>query len=214
METRKLGKSTLAITPLMLGGNVLGWTADEPTSFAVLDAFVAHGGNCDRHGRRLFVVGAGPQRRRERDRDRQVAQAQRQARHGRDRHEGGLLATRRASRATTSSPGARIRYAGSASRRSTLLAAQGRRQDAARRILGALDELVEAGKVRAVGASNFAAPRFAEALGRERRSGKVRFAAQQPEYNLMNRDIEKELMPLCAARARSIVPYFGLASGF
>ena len=45
MEKRKLGRSTLAITPLMLGGNVFGWTADEPTSFAVLDAFVGSGGN-------------------------------------------------------------------------------------------------------------------------------------------------------------------------
>ena len=45
MDKRTLGNSTLAITPLMLGGNVLGWTTDEATSFAVLDAFVANGGN-------------------------------------------------------------------------------------------------------------------------------------------------------------------------
>ena len=45
MQQRTLGRSPLAVTPLALGGNVFGWTADEPTSFAVLDAFVAHGGN-------------------------------------------------------------------------------------------------------------------------------------------------------------------------
>jgi len=80
--------------------------------------------------------------------------------------------------------------------------------------LGALDELVESGKVRAVGASNFAAPRFAEALAESARSGRILFAAQQPEYNLMKRDIEKDLMPLCAREHVSILPYFGLASGF
>jgi aryl-alcohol dehydrogenase-like predicted oxidoreductase len=45
MLKRKLGRSDLAVTPLMLGGNVFGWTADEATSFAILDAFVAQGGN-------------------------------------------------------------------------------------------------------------------------------------------------------------------------
>ena len=45
MKQRPLGRSTLAVTPLVLGGNVFGWTADESTSFAILDAFVAQGGN-------------------------------------------------------------------------------------------------------------------------------------------------------------------------
>jgi aryl-alcohol dehydrogenase (NADP+) len=80
--------------------------------------------------------------------------------------------------------------------------------------LGALDKLVRAGKVRAVGASNFGVPRFKASLGESKRKSFVSFAAQQPEYSLMNREIEKELMPLCAREGVAIMPYFPLASGF
>src|SRR5213079_213580 len=65
--------------------------------------------------------------------------------------------------------------------------------------LGALDKLVRAGKVRAIGASNFGAPRLQASLGESKRKSLVSFVAQQPEYSLMNRDIEKDLMPLCAS---------------
>jgi aryl-alcohol dehydrogenase-like predicted oxidoreductase len=80
--------------------------------------------------------------------------------------------------------------------------------------LGALDTLVKSGKVRAVGASNFGVARFGAALKESDRSGKVRFVAQQPEYSLLNREIEKDLMPLCASAAVAILPYYPLASGF
>ncbi len=215
METRKLGNSTLSITPLMLGGNVLGWTADEPTSFAVLDAFVANGGNSldtadvysawapgHKGGESETVIGKWLKRSGKRN---SVVIGTKV----------GLLATR------------------TGLTRDNIVAGC---EDSLRRLgvetidlywlhkddgktqpdeyLGALDELVESGKVRAVGASNFAAPRFAEALAESARSGKVRFAAQQPEYNLMKREIEKDLMPLCEREHVSIVPYFGLASGF
>ena len=80
--------------------------------------------------------------------------------------------------------------------------------------LGALDTLVQAGKVRAVGASNFGVPRFKAALDESKRKGLVSFVAQQPEYSLMNRDIEKELVPLCEREDVAIMPYYSLASGF
>ena len=79
VEKRRIGDSAIAVAPLALGGNVFDWTADEATSFAVLDAFVDAGGNDDRHGRRLFGLGAGPQRRRERGGDRPLAQARSRA---------------------------------------------------------------------------------------------------------------------------------------
>ena len=71
-----------------------------------------------------------------------------------------------------------------------------------------------AGKVRAVGASNFGVARLTSSLGESKRKSLVSFVAQQPEYSLMNRDIEKELMPLCAREGVGILPYFPLASGF
>jgi aryl-alcohol dehydrogenase-like predicted oxidoreductase len=80
--------------------------------------------------------------------------------------------------------------------------------------LGALDTLVRAGKVRAVGASNFGVPRFSASLAQSKRNALVSFVAQQPEYSLLNRDIEKDLMPLCAREDVAILPYYPLASGF
>ena len=215
MDKRTLGNSTLAITPLMLGGNVLGWTTDEATSFAVLDAFVANGGNsldtADVYS--AWVSG----------------------------HKGGESETvigkwlKRSGKRNSVVIGTKVGMLAphTGLKRDSIIAGC---EDSLRRLgvetidlywlhkddgktqpdeyLGALDELVESGKVRAVGASNFAAPRFAEALAESARSGKIRFAAQQPEYNLMKREIEKDLMPLCAREHVSILPYFGLASGF
>jgi aryl-alcohol dehydrogenase-like predicted oxidoreductase len=77
-----------------------------------------------------------------------------------------------------------------------------------------LDALVEQGKVRAVGASNFGVKRFEAALEHSRRSGRVSFVAQQPEYSLLNRQIEKDLMPFCERHGVGILPYYPLASGF
>jgi aryl-alcohol dehydrogenase-like predicted oxidoreductase len=80
--------------------------------------------------------------------------------------------------------------------------------------MGALDSLAKAGKVRAVGASNFGVARFTAALETSTRSGKVAFVAQQPEYSLLNRQIEKDLMPLCVREGIAILPFYPLASGF
>jgi aryl-alcohol dehydrogenase-like predicted oxidoreductase len=215
MEKRTLGNSTLAITPLMLGGNVLGWTADEAASFAVLDAFVANGGNSLDTADVYSAWAPG--------------------------HKGGESETvigkwlKRSGKRNSVVIGTKVGMLAphTGLERESIVAGC---EDSLRRLgvetidlywlhkddgntqpdeyLGALDDLVEAGKVRAVGASNFAAPRFAEALAESARSGKIRFAAQQPEYNLMKREIEQDLMPLCARERVSITPYFGLASGF
>jgi aryl-alcohol dehydrogenase-like predicted oxidoreductase len=80
--------------------------------------------------------------------------------------------------------------------------------------LGALDSLVRSGKVRAVGASNFGVGRFEAALEHSRRKRLVPFVAQQPEYSLLNRAIEKDLVPLCEREGVAILPYYPLASGF
>jgi aryl-alcohol dehydrogenase (NADP+) len=215
MDKRTLGNSMLAITPLMLGGNVFAWTADEQTSFAVLDAFVANGGDSLDTADVYSAWAPG--------------------------HKGGESETligkwlKRSGKRNSVVIGTKVGMLAphTGLKRESIVAGC---EESLRRLgvetidlywlhkddgktqpdeyLGALEELVESGKVRAVGASNFAAPRFAEALAESARSGKVRFAAQQPEYNLMKREIEKDLMPLCAREHVSIIPYFGLASGF
>lgn len=212
---RPLGQSSLAITPLVLGGNVFGWTADDATSFAILDAFVAQGGNAidTADGYSYWVPG----------------------------HEGGESETvigkwlKRRGRRDDVVIGTKVGWWDKRKglKRDNII---GGCEDSLRRLgvetidlywlhrddettpadeyLGALDALVKAGKVRAVGASNFGAERFGEALAASKRSQRVAFAAQQPEYNLMNRGIESELVPLCLRERVAMLPYYGLASGF
>jgi len=215
MLKRKLGKSDLAITPLMLGGNVFGWTADEATSFAILDAFVAQGGNsidtADAYS--SWVPG----------------------------HEGGESETvigkwlKKSGKRNQVVIGTKVGLWGKRPglKRENIMDGC---NDSLRRLgvdtidlywlhkdddetppeefLGALDELVRAGKVRAIGASNFKVPRFAAALETSATLHQAEFVAQQPEYNLLSREIEADLVPFCVREHVSILPYFGLASGF
>ena len=79
--------------------------------------------------------------------------------------------------------------------------------------LGALDDLVHAGKVRYVGCSNFLAYQVAQALGRSEARSLVRFDSVQPRYNLLFRQIERELLPLCAEEGLGVIPYNPIAGG-
>lgn len=79
--------------------------------------------------------------------------------------------------------------------------------------LQALDDVVRAGKVRYVGASNFLAFRFAKALGRSDVRNLVRFVSIQPRYNLLFREFERELFPLCAEDGIGVIPYNPIAGG-
>jgi len=215
MQRRQLGQSPLAITPLVLGGNVFGWTADEVTSFAILDAFVAQGGNAidTADGYSYWVPG----------------------------HEGGESETiigkwlKRRGRRDDIVIGTKVGWWDKRKglKRDNIVAGC---EDSLHRLgvdtidlywlhrddettrpdeyLGALDALVKAGKVRAIGASNFGVERFGEALTASKRGKRVAFAAQQPEYNLMSRTIETALVPLCVREHVALLPYYGLASGF
>lgn len=215
MNPRPLGKSSIAITPLMLGGNVFGWTADERTSFAILDAFVAQGGNAidTADGYSYWVPG----------------------------HQGGESETvigrwlksrgKRHDVVIGTKVGWWEKRKG-LGRQNIIDACEDslhrlgvetidlywlHRDDETTPVdefLGALDSLVQAGKIRAVGASNFQVKRFKAALAASERLRTVAFVAQQPEYNLLRRDIEADLVPLCVREHVSICPYFALASGF
>jgi aryl-alcohol dehydrogenase-like predicted oxidoreductase len=215
MQQRRLGSSPIAVTPLVLGGNVFGWTADEPTSFAILDAFVAHGGNAidtadgysywvpgHQGGESETVIGRWLKRRGRRD-DVVIA-----TKVGWWEKRPGLKHDNIVAGCEDS-----LRRLGVDSIDLYWL----HRDDERTRpdeYLGALDMLVRSGKVRAVGASNFGVPRFEAALEASRRKSLVSFVAQQPEYSLMNRGIEQALVPLCEREGIAILPYYPLASGF
>jgi len=79
--------------------------------------------------------------------------------------------------------------------------------------LGALDDIVRAGKARYVGVSNFLAYRLALALGRADATQRVRFVSVQPRYNLLFRQVERELLPLAAEQGLAVIPYNPLAGG-
>jgi aryl-alcohol dehydrogenase-like predicted oxidoreductase len=205
----------LTVTPLALGGNVFGWTADEAASFAILDAFVEQGGNAidtadgysywvpgHHGGESETVIGRWLKRRRKRE-DVLIA-----TKVGWWEKRKGLTRANIIEGCEES-----LQRLGIESIDLYWL----HRDDEQTRpaeYLGALDELVRAGKVRAVGASNFGVPRFNAALAESKRRKLVSFVAQQPEYSLLNREIEKDLMPVCAREGIAILPYFPLASGF
>ena len=215
MQQRRLGQSSLSVTPLALGGNVFGWTADEPTSFAILDAFVALGGNAidTADGYSYWVPGHSGG-----ESETVIGRWLKQ----RGRRDDVIIGTkvgwwekRKGLKRANIVEGCEdsLRRLGVETIDLYWLHRDDE-QTRADEYLGALDTLVKSGKVRAVGASNFGVTRFGAALKESDRSRKVRFVAQQPEYSLLNREIEKDLMPLCASAAVAILPYYPLASGF
>jgi aryl-alcohol dehydrogenase (NADP+) len=213
-QKREIGRSGIKIAPLVLGGNVFGWTADQKASFEILDAFVDSGGDAIDTADVYSAWAPG--------------------------HEGGE--SERVIGAWLKQSGKRNKVVIATKvgmlpkrvgiKRANILAACDdslqrlgiemidlywlHRDDEAtdaEEYTAALETLLKAGKVRALGASNFKPGRFAEGIAAAKKLG-VRFDAQQPEYNLMSRDIEAELAPLCERESVSILPYFGLANGY
>lgn len=211
----RIGNSDLDVYGLNLGGNVFGWTADEDASFQVLDAYAAAGGNfvdtADAYMARIpgnsggeseTIIGRWLERRGNRD--------------------DFVIATKVGSWAARPGLSAKnIREAAEDSlrrlRTDHIDLYYAHRDDPGTPIeetLGAFDELVRAGKVRYIGASNFTADRLAESLSISDKNGLVRYVALQPHYNLVERGYEQELGPLVEKEGLSALPYFGLARGF
>jgi aryl-alcohol dehydrogenase-like predicted oxidoreductase len=216
---RELGHSGLHITPLVLGGNVFGWTADEAASFAVLDAFVAGGGNAidtadvysawaSGHaggGQSETVIGKWLQQRGRRD--------------------DVFILTKVGMELGPDKKGlskARIKQAVEDSLRRLqsdyIDLYQSHRDDTSLPVtepLEAYAELLQEGKIRAIGASNFAPDRLQAALDAAHTQGLPRYESLQPEYNLYDRaNFETNLLPVVQASGIGVIPYFGLASGF
>ncbi len=216
MQYRQLGKSGLDVAPLALGGNVFGWTADEKASFQVLDAFVDAGCN-------LIDTADGYS-------------------HWVDGHEGGeseamigkwlkaggkrdqvLIATKLGKWSKRPGLGAANIHAAvdeALKRLNTdvidLYQAHDDDPDTPlEETLRAFSDLIEAGKVRAIGASNYSAVRLAKALDVSEAFGLPRYESTQPEYNLIRRDdYEGAMQELVLDRKLGALSYFSLAAGF
>lgn len=214
MTERALGQSGLSIRPFVLGGNVFGMTADKAASFAVLDRFVERGGGMidtadvysawvpgHKGGESESMMGAWLKESGARDR---------------------VLIATKVGMMSGGLKLERIREAvqGSLDRLGTdvidLYFAHKDDPDVPLdEVLGAFAELVDAGIVRAIGASNYSAGRLAEALRIADEKGLPRFTAMQPELNLLDRDqYEGALQRLCIDEGLGVVTYFSLASGY
>ena len=215
---RRLGSTDLKIAPLVLGGNVFGWTADRDASFAVLDAFVAGGGTMidtadvysawasgHRGGESETMIGEWLQASGKRD-DVLIA-----TKVGMLPGDGGAkLAPARIAAACDAS----LQRLGT-DRIDLYYAHQDDDAVPQEDVLAAFGRLVDAGKVRVIGASNFHAARLKSACEAAEKAGLPRYHVLQPEYNLVSRDkFEGELQDYCITENIGVLPYYGLASGF
>jgi len=215
---RELGKSGLKVAPFALGGNVFGWTVDEPTGFRILDAFVDAGFNLidtadvysiwiDGHhgGESETILGNWLRKSGRRE---EVLLA---TKVGMDMGPGGQgLSPEHIARSVTGSL-RRLRT----DRIDLYQAHEDDPTTSLEDTLRAFGQLVEQGTVRAIGASNYGAERLEEALWASERSGLARYESLQPRYNLIDRqDFEGPLEEVCRKHGLGVITYSSLASGF
>ena len=218
MQLRRLGRTDLSIAPMVLGGNVFGWTADKATSFAVLDRFTAAGLNAidtadvysswvpgNQGGESETIIGEWMKARGTRSRT--------------------IVITKVGSPMSKGKEGLSARYIEEA-----LEASLERLQtdvidlylshwpDQATpfdETLGAYQRLIEKGKIRWCGASNLTVALLEAAIAAAKARGGPRYEVLQPEYNLADRDgFENGLADLCLREDIGVITYFSLAKGF
>jgi aryl-alcohol dehydrogenase-like predicted oxidoreductase len=218
MNKRKLGKSGLEVSPLAFGGNVFGWTVDEPTSFKLLDAFVAAEFNFidtadvysrwasgNKGGESETILGKWMKQRGNREKT--------------------VIATKVGMEMDPGQKGLSKSYILSAVEDSLrrlqtdyidlYQSHEDDTQTPLEETLEAFAQLIEQGKVRAIGASNYSAQRLAQALKVSEQHSFPRYESLQPLYNLYDRaDYEKELEPICQEKGLGVISYYSLASGF
>ncbi|HEX7817227.1 aldo/keto reductase [Dyella sp.] len=216
MQQRQLGRSSLSVAPLAFGGNVFGWSIDQARSFELLDAFVDAGFNLidtadmysswvpgNHGGESETIIGEWLKRSGKRDK---VVIATKVAKW--DRHPG------------LSAINIRQAVEGSLKRLNVeqIDLYQAHADDASVPLLETLGEfsrLIEEGKVRAIGASNYSADRFAEALKVSKANNLPRYESLQPDYSLVSRQgYESGLEPIARAEQIGVIGYYSLASGF
>ena len=218
MEKRKLGRSELTVAPLAFGGNVFGWTIDEPNSFKLLDTFTGAGFNLidtadvyskwvsgNKGGESETIIGNWLKQSGKRE---QV-----------------IIATKVGGEMGPQQKGTSKAYITKAV------------EDSLRRLqtdyidlyqthfdeettpveetLATYAELIRAGKVRVIGTSNMSPERLTLSLHNSENYGYPRYETLQPEYNLYDRQkFETSYMPICEEHGLSVIPYYALASGF
>jgi aryl-alcohol dehydrogenase-like predicted oxidoreductase len=218
MKTRKLGGSGLEVSPVCLGGNVFGWTADEPTSFAILDAFAGAGFNfidtADVYSRWVPGHKGG---------ESETVLGNWFKRSG--KRKSVILATKVGIELAPEKKGLSKAYIlreveDSLQRLQTdyIDLYQSHIDDPSvplEETLEAYEQLIKHGKIRAIGASNYTGARLGEALAVSKQHNLPRYECLQPHYNLYERaGYEKDLEPLCLQEGIGVIPYFALASGF
>jgi aryl-alcohol dehydrogenase-like predicted oxidoreductase len=217
MEKRKLGNSDLLVSPIAFGGNVFGWTIDEPTSFGILDQFVASGFNLidtanvysrwkpgNQGGESETIIGNWLKSRNNRE---QVIIA---TKVGADLGQGKNLTKANI-----------LKEVDHSLRRlqtdyiDLYFSHYDDEVTPVQETLEAYDELIKAGKVRWIGASNFSAARLRESLEASEKLGLPKYEVYQPEYNLYNRQqYETEYEPIVEEYQMGVTNYYALASGF
>lgn len=217
MKKRRLGRSNLEVAPFCFGGNVFGWTADEKTSFALLDAFVGEGfdfiDTADAYSRWVpghtggeseAIIGRWMKARGNREKVIIATKV------GADMGSGRTMARAYVHKALEDSL-KRLQT----DRIDLYQTHWDDEETPLEEVLSTYADLIKAGKVRAIGASNYSAARFKEALDISARKGLPRYESLQPQYNLVERkDYEAELGPLCRKEQVGVIPYYSLASGF
>ena len=218
MQRRKLGGSGLETAPIVFGGNVFGWTADEATSFKLLDAFVASGFNCidtadvysrwaegHKGGESETVIGNWIRKR--------------------GHHNDVVIATKVGSDmgdGNTGLAGSYIARAVEASLKRLGIDHIDLYQEhfddgkaPVAETMEAFAKLVKAGKVRAIGASNISPERLRESQAAAAENGWPKYETLQPHYNLVERaGYEKDYEPLAKEMGLGVIPYWSLASGY
>lgn len=219
MNKRPLGRTGLEIAPLVFGGNVFGWTVDQRTAFTLLDRFVAAGLNAidtadvysawvagNRGGESETVIGnwlkASPERR-----GKTVIITKVGAALGPDKK--GLSAKRIVAAAEDSLRRLQTDHI------DLYMSHYPDLGTPVEETLRAYEDLIEQGKVRAIGSSNHTATQLREALAVAAAKGLPRYEVHQPEYNLYDRgSYEGPLRDLCIAEGLGVITYYSLASGF
>jgi aryl-alcohol dehydrogenase-like predicted oxidoreductase len=213
LRLRRFGSGGLMTPPLILGGNVFGWTADAATSFSILDAFVAAGGRMidtadvysawvqgNKGGESETIIGEW------------LAQ--------RGRSEDVLIATKVGAQGGLSAANIESRVHGclkrlGVDRLDLLYAHRDDQETPLEETLEAFERLVHAGTVRTLGASNYSASRLEEATKIAEKRGLTGFSVLQTNYSLVERrELESELLPVARRRHIDVCGYYALASGY
>jgi aryl-alcohol dehydrogenase-like predicted oxidoreductase len=217
MQTRTLGNSDLQIVPLVLGGNVFGWTVDEARSFELLDAFVDRGFNCidtadvysswvpgHKGGESETILGKWFVKSGKRDKVVLATKVGMEMPAGKGLSKKYILAE--------------VEESLKRLQTDRIDLYQSHRDDPSvplEETLEAYAQLIQQGKVRFIGASNYKGARLAEALNVATEKQLPQYRSLQPEYNLYDReDYEQDLAPVAAEYGLGVIPYFSLASGF